>query len=71
MARCKLHIKDDLALEAIGRRGEVLGEARQVLATAQLCVETVLAEHGDDGTLHQVSQTLDLWKQATDSVRHE
>jgi len=49
----------------------VLGEARQVLATAQLCVETVLAEHGDDGTLHQVSQTLDLWKQATDSVRHE
>ena len=69
MSRAVLHIKDaDASLEAIGRRGEVLNETRQVLATAALCVEAVLSEHGDDGSLRQTAETLRQWERAADSA---
>jgi len=71
MARCKLHLGDGMALEAIGRTEEVLNETKQVLATAQLCVERVILEDGDDGTLRQVSQTLDLWRRASGRLWYE
>lgn len=68
MARAVLHLEKGVSLEAIGRPGEVLNEARQVLATAQLCVERVLIQDGDDGSLRQVMETLHQWEKAASKL---
>lgn len=68
MPRAVLHLEEGVSLETIGRREEVLNEAKQVLATAQLCVETVLSEYGDDGgDLEKTAETLRQWKRAADN----
>ena len=59
MAKAILH------LEAKGRRDAILTEARQVLATARLAVETVITDYGDDGgDLERTAETLRRWEGA-------